>query len=282
MDRTLKKVKRFYIDQTDRYFKSLSKIEKRLPNGIHKGSLHQMRLTIKNMKAVHQFFKIVEIENKTIRKLERQINRMNKPLGKIREHQVNRDLAKINLLNYPIKKTYLGYLEEQTVNDFVQLRKKLHTATFHFNRNQRSHINKELARQEESVISPKLKAFLLEKIDAIHQLLHNLSDEQQIHRIRKNLKLIKSVLTAVKMEGIADMTSLGKDLNKTEKQIGHWHDSIVFRDSLLQFCSKYPEFEQAVTINLELIEADNLMFQDQLPNMIHPLILELRKELEKK
>jgi CHAD domain-containing protein len=112
--------------------------------------------------------------------------------------------------------------------------------------------------------------------------LHNLSDEQQIHRIRKNLKLIKSVLTAVKMEGIADMTSLGKDLNKTEKQIGHWHDSIVFRDSLLQFCSKYPEFEQAVTINLELIEADNLMFQDQLPNMIHPLILELRKELEKK
>jgi CHAD domain-containing protein len=281
MDKALKLVKRFYIDQSDQYFKTLYKIEKRLDKGINKEILHSVRLNIKNIKAVHQFFKIMEIENKSIEKLDDQIDKINKPLGRIRERQVNKQLAKKNLLNTTIQKAYLAFLKDQMDKDYSKLKKNLTPAslnqkTFHYNK-----INKELIRKEENHISPKLNIFLLEKVDFINQLLLKLTDETQLHQIRKSLKIIKSVLTILKIEGITDIKEFKRELNSAEQQIGNWHDSIVFRDSLIEFCLANKEFESGVTMNLELIEAGNLMFHSELPVLIDPILKKLETDLKK-
>ncbi|MFA6403745.1 MAG: CHAD domain-containing protein [Salinivirgaceae bacterium] len=282
MDKTLKIVKRFYRDQFDQYFHYLEKIDKNINDGINKVHLHKLRLTIKNIKAVHQFFVMVDMDESVIEKLEKKLNKINKPLGKIRESQLNKAFAQKNLLNFNVQKAYLAYLKTKMVNDLKKLKKNIPFRADSSNSSLITQIKKELHHQDEKVISVQLNSFLLKKVESIDSLLTGIANEQQIHQIRKTLKLIKFRLSLVKYHGIDEIKKFQKDLIKVEQIIGSWHDSIVFRDSLVEFVKENQEFESLVRINLELIEADSLMFQNELPDLIKPVLLELHKGFEKK
>ncbi len=281
MDKTIKILKRFYLDQFDQYFHYLKKIDKNKNEGINKVHLHKLRLTIKNIKAVHQFLVMVDMDESAIEKLEKKINKINKPLGRIRENQINKGFAQNNLLNSDVQKAYLSYLKNKMVKDLSKLRNNIPVYADSSNSTLISQIKKELQYQDEFVVSAQLNSFLLNKVESIDNLLTGIASEQKIHQIRKTLKLIKFKFSLVKFHGIDEVKKFQKDLIKIEQKIGSWHDFIVFRDSLVEFANENQEFEPLVRINLELIEADNLMFQNQLPDLIKPVLLELHTGLVK-
>jgi|GEM_PF-4526222 CHAD domain-containing protein len=281
MDKTIKILKRFYLDQFDQYFHYLKKIDKNKNEGINKVHLHKLRLTIKNIKAVHQFLVMVDMDESAIEKLEKKINKINKPLGRIRENQINKGFAQNILLNSDVQKAYLSYLKNKMVKDLSKLRNNIPVYADSSNSTLISQIKKELQYQDEFVVSAQLNSFLLNKVESIDNLLTGIASEQKIHQIRKTLKLIKFKFSLVKFHGIDEVKKFQKDLIKIEQKIGSWHDFIVFRDSLVEFANENQEFEPLVRINLELIEADNLMFQNQLPDLIKPVLLELHTGLVK-
>jgi len=282
MDKTLKQVKRFYIDQFNQYSHHLAKIDKNINDGINKGHLHAMRLTIKNIKAIHEFLVMVDFNTKIIEKLNKKINKINKPLGRIRECQINRGLARKIVLNYSAQKAYLEFLKKKEKKSLSKLKRNISVEAEISQALLLNQFNKKWHHFDEDGISTKFKDFLLQKVEAIFQLQNGLNSEQQIHQIRKNLKLIKTNLSIVKMDGIIESKKLQKELIGVEQRIGNWHDFIVFRDSMVEFISENKEFESVMSINIDLIESDNLMFRHQLPELMNPLITQLHKELEEK
>ena len=195
-------------------------------------TIHQLRVTVKRIKAVFQLLQFIYPDFKA-----RDHNTLFKPIfkssGLIREGQINLKLWR-NYSEYEkLREAYTLYLSRSR----KYWRKELIEDVKSFN-------SEKLAKQKEEIMlrfrelgemesANMSKKFLRSEAESIVNMLDSSGIENCLHDVRITLKNIKPIQgLIVQYEGAGVGEAAAKHLTTTEKYIGRWHDHWILGESV--------------------------------------------------
>lgn len=260
--------------------KYLSKFEKELLRAINtddEEAIHDLRVSIKKIRALFLFFKEAGFADvKSDYKYLRKLKDVFKKAGKLREYHIHKNLLEEYQQRTGTDFNALAqYIEEQekearqAYHDFMpglELRKLYQTA---------DQLHKAIDNIPSKNLNKKLYNFIKSRVDECHGFMFEQHYEQHLHQIRKYLKHIRFII-GQKIGNIHEMFENEidfKDTKKVEDILGEWHDRDEFRKLLDEFYNQLDETQQK-----ELHETYKT-FKDEVEKDIQDDVNKLRPEL---
>jgi CHAD domain-containing protein len=195
--------------------------------------IHNSRVEMKKILTLVSLFEKVGKENGVLRNRSGVFRELFRQSGKVREIQLNlKALEKFHPGDYGLIsfRHDLEREEKKCMREFICTASK-------FKIGKLEKISVEVTRliREMDTVRFRLvaKKFLDKKTEKIRLLQSDLQDISNSHKIRKHLKSIATVVTAMYLlkpeeRAIKQLA----ELNRSEKMIGAWHDQVVFLDSI--------------------------------------------------
>lgn len=91
------------------------------------------------------------------------------------------------------------------------------------------------------VVLKKSAAYVLGEVKQVHKLNNHLTGHRKLHKIRIQLKSVRTILTIVnELNPLANLDNLEKILKSLDQKLGTWHDDIVLLKSLNYFVNRIP------------------------------------------
>lgn len=274
MAKPLKIIIKYYFTQIDFFEYYLTRIQKEGK----KTNIHQLRLTVKNLRAMHQLFMVAGVPDEKIEPIEQILNKVFKTSGYLRELQINRHLAK-EIFNDPLKKDYLHHSSELIKEQKKQILKKIakfQTKAFAEHIHQ---MNSALIQISTDDAAIKIQDFLHNRSALLVKLVNRNIEEQQIHQIRKYLKEIKTFASVAKAIQFKTIKGFKTELNHIENELGVWHDLEIFRESLNEFITLHPLYTEPVLAINNALTTRQQEFTRKLPTLMAPLLQSFQKSL---
>ena len=225
---------------------------------LSKKVIHQLRVDIKNMRAIFGLLKIAGFESSTLEKNIIVLEKLFKAAGNVREEQVNLSIA--GRYFYPNSLAlYKKYLYKRKRSAFWTLHKAL---------NEFNLICGEISVEESDVITGsntrdeihrQVQSYIQKGIKRVKKL-YQVYSAKNLHNIRKELKDLSTV--AIFSNEIAQDKKLMKLHNKLkplEILMGVWHNRIVLQNSIEQFLTKDESFPEVLMLKklIRIIKKQN-------------------------
>lgn len=221
----------------------------------HNEPYHKLRVSIKNIKAIHQMLSPVIADSYMANHLNRPFERVFRRAGKLRRWHLNQELALLYDLNPEIKKRYLHFTEKKIKQKKWLIRHTHIKPVLHRTKKAIHKLSAIFAHLPAEEMNTRVNQFVTYKITLIRQLFSEPLDEGVIHQIRFHIREIKAVLNvAPKQCYPVEFVTI---IEESAEIIGKWHDRVDFSRSLQKFSRKHRKLQ----------------------HFMQPLVLKLKKEL---
>lgn len=195
-----------------------------------KEDIHQLRLTIKNLRVILSILDLATNKGFNKRSHLKIFSPLFKSAGRLREAQINMKL--MHKLEDKNSRKYLKYLkkkESQQLKDLIRLIKR-------FDLQRLKRLNRKLISKIGKIKEKKLRKtisnYLHGNLQRIKKIKQNIRGNRDIHDIRIHLKRVEEVLVLLKSTGSMEGNArLLKEVRSSRNKIGNWHDYIMFSSS---------------------------------------------------
>ncbi len=266
-------------DKSIKYYKKLLKDQRKylglLKTKSNKSGLHKIRVNQKNLKGVHQLVQYLDAEIAIIDEFHFKTNDFYKCAGKIREIQVDLSLSNKYILDKRLRKAFRKKLESSlkkqisVLNDLAgRLAKE--TKKFSF-----SEVIQTLSIVGQKDSQKLINQFINSKIEVVTGYLSDEGSIHNMHRVRIDLKVIKSVYNLLFKKEQLKKDILYMELLDTEEKLGKWHDKVVLNEAILNFGLKYNFPYSEVESLVKLLTAETMTFATEYNDNIKELITRL-------
>lgn len=264
------------ISFSNLYKKRVSSFLSHLKNAqsLDEEEIHQLRVETKYIRGI---LRLLEIISDKRFKRDDHFNLL-RPLfqeaGKVRTIDVNLEL--LSTFESTYFNHFFNYMKKiKAINNncFQKEINRFPTHTFKL-------LNDE-AQKEMNVIEPdesinKSKNFISREFKIISKLIDSYPNEEEMHKIRKELKTVKS--TFIVLYGLTKDSHFKEELNKikmVENKIGNWHDRIIFLETIKCYLQKYPNSPNLIGLNTihHQFEAKNKKEIPQITSLLRKTIL---------
>ena len=224
--------------------------------------IHKLHVDLKKINAMYSFFGMLEFTGLNIRKSAKHFRDIFRQAGRIREIQVNLGSVEKYSLEMPGLISFRKFLKkEQKKNTKAFIlavscfdEKKLKAATIKVKRFCRG--------MDRGEILVRSGEFLSKKAGMIRSLAEHPENDENIHRIRQELKKMGAI-TSLLLQVIPgrETRQLMANINRAEVMIGEWHDRVVLMGAMEHFMRSAPEQEAGSLVEMvrlkERISAEN-------------------------
>lgn len=244
---------------------------KRLKHNQEKDFIHKFRVNVKYLRGMLQIIALIHDDKAMIKAIKSSFKKVYQVLGIIREDQINLKLAS----HYVLDKSTLKKYRNQVKLNINLSKKKLNVLLKAIKKPDKDAIHKAanvLKNKGSSTIDKCIFDYMQSHAKHIKLLLNDLSDEETLHNIRKDLKAIKAVYRSISNTVSQDWEYFTVELLQVEVCIGKWHDKIVLRNSLICFMKQFPKRKKQCLNAIRLLEAEHLMFVEELPLLLKNLL----------
>lgn len=207
--------------------------------------LHQLRVSIKKMKATWSFVEVISAGNWDKSILLDDVKPMFKAAGKLRETQINLELIeKLQFTGAPAYTKRLHRDESKYLNKFRENLLLFDPVKFESDQETLLQIMETLTDEQ---VQHKAAVFILEQLRYAES-----SRKNQLHKTRIAMKMVQEVLAMMK-EIHASLDSFRQEIKSLNEHLGKWHDYVVFIASIEDFYKKGGEQAEAEAIK-ELVD----------------------------
>ena len=193
--------------------------------------IHELRLSIKKIRALSLILKKLPIENPQVQQLLEQVKPIFKKAGNIREPQVFISLAK-NLSKYPGQ--LFGYLKNQE----VRAREKYKEQLENFDLTKWSQRTSSILSTIESLNINKVIECAMAIVDDKNSKIEKLVSKKnrKYHKIRKQLKVNQEILLLLReMKSSPDVSDERETVKDLASLLGEWHDFKELQDVIYNY-----------------------------------------------
>ena len=213
--------------------------------------IHQLRVTIKKIKALYNLFELISNRSISAKKLYRIYSDIFIASGKVRETQINLNI--LHQFNTKIPKSYIDYLvsNQREYQEEMILEIKRFEKTKLYRQN--SQIYKKIDAYYDPLTLEVSTSFIEKKLLKIQKLLE---EEKMIklHKIRKLLRSIGEVLKIIyEINPQLNINDLFYNLKEIRDKIGKWHDLFILSKSLEEFSNKNKSQENEFVSIIDVI-----------------------------
>jgi CHAD domain-containing protein len=268
MGKSLKVLVAYYFSQMDLFEHYLKKIQK---NG-KRSQYHQLRISVKNLRAMHQLFLLAGVPDVAIKPIETSLKRIYKSSGLLRDIQTNQQLVLQWSQHEALKQDYHQFLQQAKKTQKIKVLRKASKFDTNILADHVHDLNKILLRLPNAEASAATSRFLEERFLLVSKLNQSLGSDQSVHLIRKYLKEMKTIVEMSKTLDLKMGKGFKTKLVQVDKEIGQWHDLVVFRDSLLGFQPSDVMAEAEKEEVLKRIATVQQQFIEKLPEMVLPVL----------
>jgi CHAD domain-containing protein len=236
-------------------------------------NVHQLRVSIKRLRAVIQFTgQLSGLENDIAKTQLKSLRKLFKLAGCLRDVQVQQKLlpeyeARISL-SLEHYKDFLDKLEKKYVKNFTFFIEK--SKPIHKLNDGHELIEKSLAVMTAEEIRNGAEQLLVSRCDTIKQILAKRPDDEKLHKIRiiiKQMRYILSIMRRNEPETPYNIVTL-TDLTDPEILLGKWHDMVVGKAYLMEFVEnkgfqQQPDMTRYTALT-KLLDADRIKLRKQI------------------
>ena len=219
-------------------FNALLVLLKKVKQNPAEEPVHQLRLTVKRMRALFAFFELLFPEKFNSKKYNASIRTIFKAAGIIREQQLNQHLA-LSVFPALSVRPYVLYLrkrEKIAKKKFAKISadidlKALYSVSLKLKKYKKSF--------SEINIHQQLNDFMYMETLKMKQLFTANADKKTIHSIRIELKKLDAIASLLqKTDSDPEKQIILRHTKYLGNLIGDWHNKIVLLDSMEQFYRK--------------------------------------------
>ncbi len=256
----------------------LQEFEKEYINTVNtdeKEAIHELRISIKRLRALLNLFEESRICTKKELKPFKRVKYIFGISGNLREHQIKTGLLEVykeklnqNFENF--RKSILrqsGQAKEEYWNEmknisFIEIFKSV------------EYLKEKIAKKSNDTINKNIKKFVDSRVEQSYNWLGRANFRDYLHEVRKYLKHIR--FTTEQLEVTSSKLFKGKfkfkNIKKAEDMLGEWHDLDLFLIDVQEYKVRKTGYTVGVYDNLiEIIKADLLKMEIEM----RPVLLEL-------
>lgn len=196
--------------------------------------VHQMRVSIKKLRAMWSLIQMVNQDQWQKKVLSDLVRELFSEAGHLREAQVNLELVQATKKSY--LQPYKKYLKKSQKRSTKKLVRRMRT----FKRKKFDRLNDQLLAMMKKIpddlLVQEAAVFVFNRIKKVRKIKKYLPNEEKLHDIRKEQKVIQEVLNIIRVlspENTLDHLRL--QVKSFNQRIGQWHDYCVLNHSLKIF-----------------------------------------------
>ena len=213
----------YYRQQID----NLLFLIKETKKGLARKDIHQMRVKIKELRALWRLVETVHPDYLDRKFLQQYSRPLFKKAGIVREIQVNLQMLEA----HPQK--YLQPVRNQWQLDLSKASEEFNVFLQTFDVEKWKFILMETLPSTQSIQGPSIvmaaDRLIHKKLNKTNQLQERLPNDHWLHKIRIHLKVIKEILAILTFLGLdRGKKTFRKKINRLSKRLGKWHDEVVF------------------------------------------------------
>ena len=214
---------------------------------LSKKIIHQLRIEIKNMRAIFDLLTLTGNEKCTPENNITIFDKLFKAAGNVREEQVN--LSIVNKYFYPKSLgIFKKHLYKRKRSEFRVLHKAIKEFSLYIGEHRPMENKEIIASNNQDEISRQIQSYIQKGIKRVKKLYPVLSSKN-LHNIRKELKYI-SIIANFNNE-IAPNKKIAKlhaKIKPMEILIGDWHNRIVLLRSIEEFLMRDESFPELLML----------------------------------
>jgi CHAD domain-containing protein len=241
----------YYKNEAEFFFKSI----RRLHENFDADDLHRLRVSIKRIRTIYRLLEEFSDGRFDGQKHYSFFRKIFNQAGKVRELQVNRLLILENGNSSGKLKFYLHALDkkkEKYSSSFIRNLKQINTPEL---KRDVKKIKKRCKKIGNDYFLSKALELINSEIKTIKQLQDISTQNANIHKIRKHLKILYSLVKlSHSIKPIPELKKLKLTVKETEESLGLWHDRIILLSSLKKF--KQDNRRQALHIKKLIVSVE--------------------------
>ncbi|MDZ7741595.1 MAG: CHAD domain-containing protein [Bacteroidota bacterium] len=218
-------------------------------------SIHQLRLSVKRMRALYSFLRFVDVK-KTAKNELQKLKLIYRPAGVLRDLHVQQDLLDVYEKRLNIKYgLFLSYLEEKEAIASTELSKSIAGFEAAVLLELTEKTTEILSRCNEQELARKAETVFEQHMDRIRKLNKlNTDKNKNLHEIRKILKQVRYLLNifSVEADRIVNLQVSYDRLNEIEKTLGNWHDQVNAEHYLKMFLEEVKPVDQGEVMRYKI------------------------------
>ena len=229
----------------EKYVEKFEKEFLRAINTEDEEAIHDLRVSIKKIRALFLFLKEAGIADiKSDYPYLRNLKEIFKKAGRLREIHIHKNLYEAYReragQDFPELEEHLRAMEEESRKAYHEYMPGIQFRKFYRAANS---LQKEIQGIPPKKLNKKLYAFIRVRVEECHQYMFEEHYERHLHQIRKYLKHIRFIIG----QQIGDVHKVFEDelsfddTKKVEDILGEWHDRDEFRRLLEEFRENLPE-----------------------------------------
>lgn len=238
--------------------------------------IHKLRVDLKKVNALFNFFGMLEFSGFSIGKSARHFRDIFRQAGKIREMQVNlryleqTDASVPGILSF---RRFLKKEQKKYIKEFI-------AAIARFDEKKLKPVDRSIKRccrlMDSAGIMTRSGDFLHKKSCLIRTLAEHPENDENIHRIRQELKKMGAISSLLLQVGPGqDIRQLVAKLNETEVLIGEWHDRVVLLDSMEHFVRSSAGMDERSSAGLKRLKESIATDNSEILTAIMPKVVDL-------
>lgn len=235
------------------------------------GSIHQLRVDVKRMKAVFHLLELLFPKRVIAKKYVRILRPVFKSAGKIREGQVNSQLVAKYPLPSDTVKAYRQFLKKREKEYKVRFKNAIEH--FHTDKLSSSKIKKHCVKVKDKQIIDKSQSFINDELLTVKQISEKRSNAGNIHKIRMHLKSLHAIMALLNKirtdKGVKKLLTLMK---QCEDSIGEWHDRVGLINSLEDFQKDEKQRVNLIKPVQNTIKKENRLLLKKIKDELKPII----------
>jgi CHAD domain-containing protein len=272
---------KYFFYQFNRFENYLHQARKEINNEV----IHELRVSLKKLRAVHQFCCWAAPQGAKGVKFPNALKTIFKKAGKLRDLHIQFELAgnykELKNFDTDVYFYYLSFLEKSANHSFKLALKNGKPAIIE---KSRKALYKLVKLNHKVDLQKKIPEFIKERILESIELAHKPGKEDNIHEIRRNLKVCYYMTEVLLMNDKVEPTVLitSRKLKELSTISGNWHDKEIMKEMLIEMLEliENKKNEQFVRY-LDLIEFVTRENQKVLKNFVYRINKELKIDLSK-
>ncbi|HVD99844.1 MAG TPA: CHAD domain-containing protein [Cytophagaceae bacterium] len=253
--------------------KDFHKTLRALKNSEGKDEIHDLRVSIKKIKALFHFLEITAPKDFKAKKHSRIFKPVFKLAGNLREsqlHSAHMSRQPVSLTNQSLYKKYLTQKEDIFREKFCEQLDKFDQKKFH---SLEDKVKLLAMDADEKNTTKRLKKYLRDQTDEIKSIEEN-PGVHAVHYIRKQIKLLDVLVNILcKISPNHNFEKILKDLHKAEELLGNWHDRNTFSHSISYFLrSKYVPSASERKVFEQLHQKLSLQTKKEIPGILEKVV----------
>ena len=199
--------------------------------------IHQLRLTIKKMRATWSLMDLISHGRLNKKLFFALFSKLFDEAGEVREAQVSLSMIEKSNANYLVP--YAEYLREIQKLHMEKLLSTMNEFDFKIFEILNNKLQQEINGLPAEFILRKSAAYVLKETGKVFALKDQLPDNRKLHKIRIHLKAVIEILTVMnKLNATTGLDMLHNNFKIIDNKIGKWHDNIILLSSINYFANQ--------------------------------------------